>query len=64
MLQGIAALVYNYLLAPALGHLGLTRLGIDPYSLLPWMIIPLGILLAWIVNRLFTRPLNRLLFRR
>lgn len=63
MLQGIAALIYNYLLAPALGHLGLTRLGIDPYSLLPWMIIPLGIVLAWIVNRLFTRPLNRLLFR-
>ena len=64
MLQGIAALVYNYLLAPALGHLGLARLGLDPYGLLPWMIIPLGILLAWIVNRLFTRPLNRLLFSR
>ena len=62
MLQGVAALVYNYLLAPALGHLGLTRLGIDPYNLLPWMIIPLGIVLAWLVNRLFTRPLNRLLF--
>ena len=62
MLQGVAALVYNYLLAPALGHLGLSRLGIDPYNLLPWMIIPLGIVLAWLVNRLFTRPLNRLLF--
>lgn len=61
MLQGVTALIYNYLLAPALGHLGLTRLGIDPYSLLPWMIIPLGILLAWLVNRLYTRPLNRLL---
>ena len=61
MLQGIAALLYNYVLAPALGHLGLNRLGIDPYDLLPWMIIPLGILLAWVVNRLFTRPLNHVL---
>ena len=61
MLQGIAALIYNYLVAPAFGHLGLARLGIDPYDLLPWMIIPLGIVLAWVVNRLFTRPLNRLL---
>ena len=61
MMQGLAALIYNYLLAPALGYVGLTRLGIDPYGLLPWMIIPLGIVIAWIVNRLFTRPLNRIL---
>ena len=64
MLQGIAALVYNYVLAPALGHLGLSQLGVDPYNLLPWMIIPLGILLAWVINRLFTRPLDRILFKK
>lgn len=61
MLQGIAALIYNYALAPALGHLGLGALGIDPYDLLPWMIIPLGIALAWVVNCLFTCPLNHVL---
>ena len=61
MLQGLAALIHNYALAPALGHLGLTQLGIDPYDLLPWTVIPLGIALAWVVNRLFTRPLNRVI---
>ena len=61
MLQGIAALVYNYLVAPALGHMGLNGLGIDPYGLLPWLVIPLGVVIAWLVNRLFTRPVNRIL---
>ena len=60
MLQGIAALLYNYLLAPVVGHLGLSSVGIDAYDLLPWFVIPLGIVLAWLVNRLFTRPLNRI----
>jgi peptidoglycan/LPS O-acetylase OafA/YrhL len=61
MMQNLAALVYNYLLAPVLGSVGLPQLGIDPYSLLPWMIIPLGIVIAWVVNRCFTRPINRLM---
>lgn len=61
MLQGITALAYNYMIAPVLGHLGLGALGIDPYDLLPWLVIPLGVVIAWVVNRLFSRPVNRLL---
>lgn len=61
MLQGITALAYNYLIAPVLGHLELGALGIDPYDLLPWLVIPLGVVIAWVVNRLFSRPVNRLL---
>ena len=71
MLQGIAALVFNYLVAPLLGHIGFGHpspfdtatqrdlFSIDPYSLIAWFILPIDILLAWIVNRLFTRPLRR-----
>lgn len=72
MLQGVAAIVFNYAVAPVLGHLGLghpspfdtatTRdlLSTDPYSLIAWFILPIDILLAWLVNRLFTRPMRRL----
>lgn len=71
ILQGLAALVFNFLLAPLLGHLGMGHpspfsingnveiTDIDPYSLIPWFILPIDILLAWVVNRLFTRPLRR-----
>ena len=61
MVQGIAALIYSYWMAPVINHLGLERLGISAYELLPWLIIPVGIALGWLVNRLFTRPVNRLL---
>ena len=72
MLQGIAALLFNYLVAPALAHLGFGHpspfdspgatdvLSISPYALIAWFILPIDILLAWVVNRLFTRPLRRL----
>ena len=60
MLQAIAALAYNYWMAPLLNHAGLERLGLNAYDLLPWMIIPVGLALAWMVNRLFTRPIGRL----
>ena len=75
MLQGVAALVFNYLVAPGLAHLGFGRpspfdspgatdlFSISPYSLIPWFILPIDILLAWIVNRLFTRPVGRLIKR-
>jgi peptidoglycan/LPS O-acetylase OafA/YrhL len=73
MLQGIAALVFNYLVAPLLGHIGFGHpspfdtatstdlFSTDPYTLIAWFILPIDILLAWLVNRLFTRPLRRLL---
>ena len=73
MLQGVAALVFNYLVAPLLAHIGFGHpspfdtpgntdlFSISPYALIAWFILPIDILLAWIVNRLFTRPLRRLL---
>ena len=75
ILQGLAALVFNYLCAPALAHIGLGHaspfdspgntdiFSISPYSLIAWFILPIDILLAWVVNRLFTRPLSKLLRR-
>ena len=70
MLQGIAALIYNYWLAPVASHIGLQEvynevsadlLGTDAPGLIVWLILPIDILLAWVVNRLFTRPVTRLL---
>ena len=69
MLQGIAALVYNYWIAPVVAHIGLQSiyntvaadlLGASAPGLIVWFIIPIDILLAWLVNRLFTRPLKRI----
>lgn len=69
MLQGIAALVYIYWVDPVLGHLGITRManivsndifGVDA-NLMAVFVIPIDILLAWIVNRIFTRPIHRLI---
>ena len=70
MLQGIAALVYNYWVAPVLGHIGVQKIydvvsndlfGASAPSLIVWLILPIDILLAWAVNRLFSRPLQKLL---
>lgn len=70
MLQGIAALIYNYWLAPVASHIGLQEvynevsadlLGAEAPGLIVWLILPIDILLAWVVNRLFTRPVTRLL---
>lgn len=75
ILQGVAALIFNYLCAPALAHLGFghpspfdtpwdkSPFSVSPYSLIPWFILPIDILLAWLVNRLFTRPVSRMLRR-
>ena len=72
MLQGIAALIYNYWVAPVLAHIGLSGvydsvcqdlLGANAPRLIVWLILPIDILLAWAVNRLFTRPVTRLLHR-
>ena len=69
MLQGIAALIYNYWVAPALAHIGVQRaydyvaadlFGASAPELIVWLILPIDILLAWAVNRLFTRPLLKL----
>jgi len=59
MLQGVAALTFNYLIAPLLGHCG-----IDVYGMLPWFIVPVDVVLAWAVNRLFTRRIAHLITAR
>jgi len=73
ILQGIAALVYNYCLDPLLSHLGVQEVygvicddllgGANAPGLIVWFILPIDILLAWVVNRLFTRPVARLMKR-
>lgn len=69
MLQGLAGLVY-YWMQPLLGHIGLKQaydfvaadlFGASAPPLVVWFILPIDILLAWAVNRLFTRPVSRLL---
>ena len=69
MLQGIAALIYNYWIAPVLTHIGVQDfynmvaadlLGESAPGLIVWLILPIDILLAWAVNRLFTRPLRKI----
>ena len=73
MLQGIAALVYNWLFEPVMAHLGVQGVyeivatdlfGAAAPGLIVWLILPIDILLAWAVNRLFTRPIARLLKRK
>lgn len=75
MLQRVAALAFNYFVVPVLFHMGMGHpspfaqpgdfdlAGIDPYSLLPWFVVPIDLLLSWIVNRLFTRPVNKWLLK-
>ena len=71
MLQGIAALIYHWI-DPVMAHIGVQYvyhevstdlLGPDAPGLIVWLILPIDILLAWAVNRLFTRPVARLLHR-
>jgi peptidoglycan/LPS O-acetylase OafA/YrhL len=53
VLQFVAFRLYNYVVAPAIGHFT----GWNVYSWLPWMALPLLMLISWVVNRCFTRPL-------
>ena len=57
--QGIAALVFNYLVAPVFGHFG-----IIVYGDYVWGVLPILIPLAWVVNRCFSRPVGRWLSSR
>ena len=69
MLQCIAPIIFAYLVDPVLYHFGITEFanmvsndlfGVNA-NLLYIFILPIDIVLAWIVNRLFTRPLRRLM---
>ena len=69
ILQGLALLLYNYLLAPVMSHIGLLELanemGADLFDvsgnrlLTIIFVLPIDIFLAWAVNRLFTRPVAK-----
>jgi len=71
ILQGLALLLYNYMIAPVVAHIGLwevaNEVGNDLFGiggdrlLAITLVLPIDILLAWAVNRLFTRPLARCL---
>lgn len=73
MLQRVAALAFTYFMVPLLVHLGVGQpsassgffdlSSINPNSLLPWFVVPIDLLLSWLVNRLFTRPVKRLLLK-
>jgi peptidoglycan/LPS O-acetylase OafA/YrhL len=53
VLQFVAFHLYNYAVSPVAGHFGW-----DVYRLLPWFALPLLMLLSWMVNRCFTRPIG------
>ena len=75
MLQRVAALAFTYFMVPLLVQIGFGQpasspllgvfdLGsINPNSLLPWFVVPIDLLLSWIVNRLFTRPVKKMLLK-
>jgi len=52
VLQFVAFLMFNYMLAPLLGHFGW-----QVSNLLSWFAMVVLIPLSWLVNRYFTRPL-------
>lgn len=53
VLQFVAFHLFNYVFSPFAGHFGL-----DIYAQLPWLVLPVLMLLSWVVNRLFTRPVT------
>ncbi len=54
MLQFVAFKLYNYVLAPFVGHFG-----INIHDKVVYLVWPLLLVLCWVVNRFFTRPVNR-----
>ena len=56
VLQFVAFHLFNYLLSPLAGHFGWLI-----YDKLAWLSLLLLVPLAWAVNRLFTRPLRKII---
>jgi peptidoglycan/LPS O-acetylase OafA/YrhL len=56
VLQFAAFHLFNYLLSPLAGHFGWLI-----YDKLAWLSLLLLVPLAWAVNRLFTRPLRKMI---
>lgn len=59
VLQFVAFRLFAFVIAPAAGHLGW-----DIYGLLPWLVLAVLLPLSWLVNRVFTRPLSRIIKRK
>ena len=59
VLQFVAFHLFNYVISPVAGHYGL-----DIYHNLAWFVLPLLMLLSWVVNRCFTRPVTDYFKRR
>ena len=59
VLQFVAFLLFNFVVSPVAGHYGW-----QIYDKLVWFALPLLILLSWVVNRCFTRPLSAAIKRR
>ena len=56
VLQFVAFHLFNYVVAPVLGHCGW-----DAYDKLAWFALPLLLAMSWVVNRCFTRPVGNFL---
>ena len=54
-LQFVAFHLFDFVIAPVAGHFGL-----DIYDGLAWCALPLLVLISWVVNRCFTRPVMAL----
>ena len=59
VLQFVAFHLFNFYIAPLAGHYGW-----DIYNKLAWFALPLLVLISWVVNRCFTRPLGRFVKRK
>ena len=59
VLQFVVFHLFDFVVAPAMGHFGLNL-----YNHLAWFALPLLLPLAWVVNRWFTRPINAYFHRR
>ena len=55
VLQFVAFHLFDFVIAPVAGHFGL-----DIYDGLAWCALPLLVLISWVVNRCFTRPVMAL----
>ena len=59
VLQFVAFHLFNFYIAPLAGHYGW-----DIYNKLAWFALPLLVLISWVVNRCFTRPLGTFVKRK
>ncbi len=59
VLQFVAFHLFNYVVSPVFGHYGW-----GVYHLLPWFALPVLMLISWVVNRCFTRPVGNYVKRR